>query len=356
MAVIPFPSCVLNLASFSPNKITPAQINRSAWTGRSKILGLAGIEYWTARAVFRVLPREDNVRHARAFFASLRGQINTFDLPVLQTPQIIPTLSASGFQNLRDMTITNISGDLWNLQATVANAYAASLSQLTGDFTLRWQLVNGVVVSYSVGVTPAPVAGGSYDYGVSADGANTYTYSGGTQSLAGVPFSPDGKDWHFLSRRNGTMTYHKGRSPDVNLADVVFVYPVVVTAVEKVQVILATLGQLNIQADFDVPQPTVSVAAGAGTGVAQITPESRIRPGHYMTITLPSGHHRLVELAQVYGSSVLYIEPRLPEALVIGNQIDLKRPHMRVRLSSPETTFEDSNGVAVFSCDVEEAL
>lgn len=80
---------VLQLASVAPRVAHPAQQNRSLWTGRSKILGLPGAEYWTGKAVFRVLAREDYIRQARAFFYALRGKVNTFDLPVTPTPQVL---------------------------------------------------------------------------------------------------------------------------------------------------------------------------------------------------------------------------------------------------------------------------
>lgn len=80
---------VLQLASVAPRVAHPAQQNRSLWTGRSKILGLPGAEYWTGKAVFRVLARENYIRQARAFFYALRGKVNTFDLPVTPTPQVL---------------------------------------------------------------------------------------------------------------------------------------------------------------------------------------------------------------------------------------------------------------------------
>jgi hypothetical protein len=78
----------LQLVSIKPRLVQPAQQNRSLWTGRSKIIGLPGAEYWTGQAMFRVFATEAAIRKARAFFFGLRGPVNTFDLPVTPTPQL----------------------------------------------------------------------------------------------------------------------------------------------------------------------------------------------------------------------------------------------------------------------------
>jgi hypothetical protein len=88
MAVIPFPDDVLAVQSIRPRTVVPAQQNRSRYTGRSKILLLAGAEYMTAQAAFQVLSTPRGVRKAAAFFARLRGMGNTFDLPLTPTPQV----------------------------------------------------------------------------------------------------------------------------------------------------------------------------------------------------------------------------------------------------------------------------
>lgn len=58
----------------------PAQVNRSAWTRRAKIVGLPGAAIWTVKARIRIRTRESAKRPWRAFLLSLRGPVNTFKL------------------------------------------------------------------------------------------------------------------------------------------------------------------------------------------------------------------------------------------------------------------------------------
>lgn len=51
----------------------PAQRNRSAWTGRSKVVGLPGAETWRVKGRVRSRPTERQQRPWRAFFVALRG-------------------------------------------------------------------------------------------------------------------------------------------------------------------------------------------------------------------------------------------------------------------------------------------
>lgn len=60
---------------------TPSQVNRSGWTGTSKVVGLPGAQLWTVEAEFRTIIGEGDAKKWRAFFLSLRGQQNSF--PVL---------------------------------------------------------------------------------------------------------------------------------------------------------------------------------------------------------------------------------------------------------------------------------
>lgn len=58
----------------------PAQVNRSAWTGRAKIVGMPGASLWTVKASIRIRTKESAKRPWRAFLLSLRGPVNTFKL------------------------------------------------------------------------------------------------------------------------------------------------------------------------------------------------------------------------------------------------------------------------------------
>lgn len=59
-----------------------AQVNRSAWTGKRKVMGLPGGELWYASAAVADLGTELAERPWRAFLRSLRGQQNWFRLRI----------------------------------------------------------------------------------------------------------------------------------------------------------------------------------------------------------------------------------------------------------------------------------
>lgn len=58
----------------------PAQRNRSGWTGKGKVIGLPGIEYWIGKVTVRALSTESEEQPWRAFLFGLRGPVNWFRL------------------------------------------------------------------------------------------------------------------------------------------------------------------------------------------------------------------------------------------------------------------------------------
>lgn len=58
----------------------PSQVNRSQWSGTSKVVGLAGAEVWTAKITIDGLATEASEWPWRAFMLALRGQQNWFRL------------------------------------------------------------------------------------------------------------------------------------------------------------------------------------------------------------------------------------------------------------------------------------
>lgn len=56
----------------------PSQVNRSAWTGRRKVVGLPGAALWTGQAAIDVLTTEVEERPWRAFLWGLNGPKNWF--------------------------------------------------------------------------------------------------------------------------------------------------------------------------------------------------------------------------------------------------------------------------------------
>ena len=60
----------------------PAQVNRSGWTGRRKVIGLPGAETWRGKATIDLLTTEEEERPWRAFLFALRGPVNWFRWPL----------------------------------------------------------------------------------------------------------------------------------------------------------------------------------------------------------------------------------------------------------------------------------
>lgn len=60
----------------------PTQLNRSAWTGTSKAVGLPGAERWLATVDIGDVATDDSERPWRAFLFALRGPQNWFALPL----------------------------------------------------------------------------------------------------------------------------------------------------------------------------------------------------------------------------------------------------------------------------------
>jgi hypothetical protein len=58
--------------------LAPAQVNRSIWTGRRKVVGLAGTELWRGKLRIFDLSTETEERPWRAFLFGLRGPANWF--------------------------------------------------------------------------------------------------------------------------------------------------------------------------------------------------------------------------------------------------------------------------------------
>lgn len=61
---------------------SPAQVNRSQWTGTRKVVGMPGVELWRGRATIDTLSTEDEERPWRAFLFGLRGPVNWFRWPL----------------------------------------------------------------------------------------------------------------------------------------------------------------------------------------------------------------------------------------------------------------------------------
>lgn len=60
----------------------PTQVNRSVWTGRRKVIGLAGTETWSGQVSIGMIATEEEERQWRAFLFSLIGPENWFRWPL----------------------------------------------------------------------------------------------------------------------------------------------------------------------------------------------------------------------------------------------------------------------------------
>jgi hypothetical protein len=60
----------------------PAQVNRSGWTGKRKVVGMPGVELWSGRATVDTIATESEERPWRAFVFGLRGPQNWFRWPL----------------------------------------------------------------------------------------------------------------------------------------------------------------------------------------------------------------------------------------------------------------------------------
>lgn len=61
-----------------PFLTAPAQVNRSGWTGKRKVVGLPGIELWSGAFTIADIATEEQERPWRAFLFGLRGPVNWF--------------------------------------------------------------------------------------------------------------------------------------------------------------------------------------------------------------------------------------------------------------------------------------
>lgn len=100
----------------------PAQVNRSGWTGRRKVVGLPGAAMWTLSAEFVTTIGEDRAKPWRGFFVSLNGPVNAFPVRASerqQTAAANPTVRAGAgnsntvpLQGLPANQTVLLSGDL----------------------------------------------------------------------------------------------------------------------------------------------------------------------------------------------------------------------------------------------------
>ena len=69
---------------------SPAQVNRSIWTGRRKVVGLSGTAVWRGSVSITDIATEEEERQWRAFIFALEGPQNSFRWPLPRNVHIGP--------------------------------------------------------------------------------------------------------------------------------------------------------------------------------------------------------------------------------------------------------------------------
>ena len=96
----------------------PAQVNRSKWTGKRKVIGMPGIELWKGQVTIDTQATEENERPWRAFLFALKGPVNWFKwmLPCATHAGSKPTV-ASGASNGYALPLTVLTPSTTILKA-----------------------------------------------------------------------------------------------------------------------------------------------------------------------------------------------------------------------------------------------
>jgi hypothetical protein len=136
MATITLPTTP-NPASMTWKLVYPSQTNVSPYTGARQVLG-SNRGWWECTVEYPPIVGASNISPWRSFIAQMRGQVNTFQLPVDPTAQ--SSASASPLVNGANQTGRSIVCDAWPASATTLTAgqYVTinnQLLQLTADVT-----------------------------------------------------------------------------------------------------------------------------------------------------------------------------------------------------------------------------
>lgn len=86
-----------------------------------------------------------------------------------------------------------------------------------------------------------------------------------------------------------------------------------------------------------------------------------LRGGQFMTVPLPSGHHRLVMLTEdlvsnASGQATATFVPELMETPATGATVETIAPYLHASLIDPRQGWKLSNGVSAFTITAEEAI
>jgi hypothetical protein len=134
MAVIQAPNWRIRRIEWELDR--PAQMNVSAYTGRSKVVANPWHGKWRAKVEMAPIVREENIRPWRAFFAKLRGQVNTFRLPATEGKQNSNNgveVASTAAANATSITITGAGSPLFAGQRVTVNGQLLQLTDVSGN-------------------------------------------------------------------------------------------------------------------------------------------------------------------------------------------------------------------------------
>lgn len=186
MSIITLPA-TMRLKSIQWTLDRPAQVNRQPYTGSRRVVTNPWHGKWSAQCQFAPVIGEANFRQWQAFFALLKGQVNTFLLPATETAQgvadtTVTSGAAQGGTTLvmaaaRTVTagmkaaLTLPSGNRQLVMITVAS----SGTTLTFEPPLREGMAVGAAVALANPVCHVALADSAFSY--TADAGQLYNIS-----------------------------------------------------------------------------------------------------------------------------------------------------------------------------------
>lgn len=363
MGIIPLPATARFAKKVSWSLDRPAQVNRSAWTGRRQVIANPWHGKWSASVELVPIIGEPAVRLWRAFLARLKGQVNSFELPATEGPQHVYATINPVIANHANTTVAAQGGGVYRVTKTggvngSADASAVSATAMPGDFTIRIQTLQ-TNKDIGFGVNADPLTDDSY---TSIDrmllftaGAAVVVYENGSSVVA--PASYVTSQYWFIRRTGSAIEIRVGTSTDIALSSLVANF----TSLSGTLYFDSSLLGSSGAADVLITMSQVPVAAsGAALGATTITLDAAqpLTAGMLATVTLPSGARQMVALTADIAGAVIAFEPPLREAISAGAAIETANPVCQVALTDSAISWSVEPGkiYAIGTLQVDEAF
>ena len=165
----------------------PAQVNRSEWTGRRKVIGGPGREVWRGNVTIADIATEVDERPWRAFLFALRGPVNWFRWPLPCNTHIGPKpIVAAGAGNAYSLPLTGMqpnarilsAGQFMTVPLPSGHARAVCLSS-----DLVTDGIGNAIASFEPALGEVPIVG------VTIETTSPYIPMSSTGSEAGFSLS-----------------------------------------------------------------------------------------------------------------------------------------------------------------------